>query len=360
MGFWTWLLGEKHRPTEELGHALRSRLATEGRADDSQAVATLQPEATAVPAPTDDSDCAWWTPADATLVEAVPIDRPELSTEARALEEVLISHFDGHDLEMPPLPQVVERVLARLADPKSSLGKVADDIAEDQVIAAAVLRMTNSPLYRGLNKITALRPATARLGVKALRTLMMHQSVRAAMFHGMGKDNELAQMLWRCAFAAASIMRELSHFTKTNQEDAFLIGLLHDIGNVIVLRTAETQKRYTGYQVDLDTFDYLCYECHQEFGELVAERWHLPDALKSVITDHHTYPSPADDLRIERLQLQVTDMITAMLGYAVPAKYNLLETRAVQDLGLAERAGFTAFLNGLPDKVEEALEIFRF
>ena len=153
-------------------------------------------------------------------------------------------------------------------------------------------------------------------------------------------------------------MRELSRFTTLDQEDAFLIGLLHDIGSVIVLRIAQAQKRYSGYEVDVDSFDYLCYECHQEFGELVAEQWHLPEALKALIADHHTYPSSDDPLRVERLQLQVADMINSLLGYARPASYHLLEARAVQELGLAERGDFAAFLNELPDTVEEALDIF--
>ena len=358
MGFWSWLFGET-RPTVDQRD--RTPIGVPGEAAPSgegQAVATLDPADAVASENTEVAPQPWWAPEGASQVDLIAIDRPDLSTEARALESMLISHFDGHDLNMPPLPQVVERVLGRLADPKSGLSKVADEIAEDQVIAAAVLRMSNSPLYRGLHKITALRPATARLGVKALRTLMMHESMRAAMFHGTGKDSALAQMLWRCAFAAACIMRELSRFTTLDQEDAFLIGLLHDIGSVIVLRIAQAEKRYSGYEVDIDSFDYLCYECHQEFGELVAERWHLPEALKALIADHHTYPSSDDPLRVERLQLQVADMINSLLGYARPASYHLLETRAVRELGLTERGDFTAFLNELPDTVEEALEIF--
>jgi HD-like signal output (HDOD) protein len=358
MGFWTWLFGET-RETPDRGYRTRQGGSGYGsRAANPSAVATLEPADAAAAERAEAADRPWWAPEGASLVEPAPVERPDLSTEARALEGMLISHFDGHDLNMPPLPRVVERVLGRLADPKSGLSKVADDIAEDQVIAAAVLRMTNSPLYRGLHKITALRPAAARLGVKALRTLMMHESVRAAMFRGAGKGSELARMLWRCAFAAACIMRELSRFTTVDEEDAFLIGLLHDIGSVIVLRIAQTQKQHTGYEVDVDTFDYLCYECHQEFGELVAEQWHLPETLKTLIADHHTYPSSDDPLRIERLQLQVTDMVTAMLGYAPSASYDLREARAVIELGLADRGDFVAFLDELPERVEEVLDIF--
>ena len=73
-----------------------------------------------------------------------------MSTEARALENALVSHFDGHDLTIPSLPRVPEGVLRELRSSDCDYGKVAGLIAEDQVIAAAVIRMANSPIYGGV------------------------------------------------------------------------------------------------------------------------------------------------------------------------------------------------------------------
>ena len=289
------------------------------------------------------------------MTELQDIERPELSMEARALENLLVSHFDGHDLRMPPLLPVAEAVLPRLGDPRCELGIVANTLSEDQVVAAALLRMANSPLYRGLNKITALRPAITRLGVRALRTLLMHESLRAAMFHRKGATRELASAVWRRSLASACIMRGLSQFTDLDVEDAFLIGLLHDIGDVIVLRIVSAEQTGGRYKIDLDAFEYLCFECHQEFGELIADSWSLPPNLKAIISDHHTYPQPDDPNRTARLQLQVTDMINTLLVYTPYHPYNLLESRPARDLGLASRDGFLSFLESLPDDVDETV-----
>ncbi len=150
-------------------------------------------------------------------------------------------------------------------------------------------------------------------------------------------------------------MRGLSKFTTVDRENAFLMGLLHDIGDVVVLRIVHGEHVHNRYEIDTDTFEYLCYECHQEFGELIADAWGLPSDLKTIITDHHTLSEPDHPLRTERLQIQLTDMINSLLGYAPFVCYDLLGSKVVSELGLAGRADFVAFLEGLPDRIEETV-----
>lgn len=354
MGLWSWILGKG--TDGEWGQAARPRHGPKGpRSTADQAVAILEPPDASATAGQKESVERWWAPEGATLTEPPEVERLNLSTEARALENLLVSHFDGHDLRLPPLLHVAEAVLPRLSNPRCELAAVANTLAEDQVIAAAVLRMANSPLYRGLHKTTALRPAITRLGVRALRMLLMHESLRAAMFHSNRGGNELANTIWSRSLASAYIMRGLSDFTDLNKEDAFLMGLLHDIGNVVVLRIVYGERVAQRYEIDPDTFEYLCHECHQEFGELIADAWLLPPDLKALISGHHTYPDPNDPLRNPRLQLQLTDMINALLCYTPFVPYNLLESRVVDDLDLAGRDDFTVFLEQLPDQVDETV-----
>lgn len=300
----------------------------------------------------------WWAPEGVDQLEPVGPSRPNMTTEARAIENTLVSHFDGHDLSMPPLPSVTERVLRRLRDGKSSLAEVAKDIADDQVIAAEVIRMSNSALYRGLNKTTSLQAAVTRLGVKAIRTTMLNQSMRAAMFSKKGADNDLSALIWYQSLAGSCVLRGLGKLLNVDEDEAALIGLMHDIGSVIVLRFVEEHEKASHALLDVDNFDYLCSESHQEFGELVAEAWNLPDAIKSLAGNHHLYPADDDPLRRERLMVILSDMICAMLGYAPPASYQLMETPVVADLGLNAVPAFRTFLENLPAEVESVLLSF--
>ncbi|NOX59249.1 MAG: HDOD domain-containing protein [Planctomycetes bacterium] len=328
------------------------------RSDSSTAVGLLEPEQEA-PESADDQDAEeWWRPADAEHTQRVPIADPNLTTEARALENMLISQFDGHDLSLPPLPRVPETVLRKLRKRKCSLPEIAVDISEDQVSAASVLRMSNSPLYRGMNKITSLEMAVVRLGSNAIKTLMLHQSMRSATFEQGGGNAKLAEMLSLRAVASAYIMRELAELTDVDSEEAFMIGLLHDIGNVMVLRTANSLHKLSKFDIDLDAFEYLCQETHLEFGELIAESWGLPDHIRTLISTHHTYPEPSDPLRKERLLIDVTDMISSLLTFTPYEPYDLLNCQAVIDLGFSERPEFGALLERIPEDLEEVLNFF--
>lgn len=289
-------------------------------------------------------------------MELASIERPELTAEARALESLLILHFDGRNLSLPPMPHVPERVLRIMSNRKFEMSQVAGEIGTDQVTAAAVLRMSNSPLYAGLQKTTAIGPAVVRLGTSAIRAAMLNLSMRSVAFKEQRKGNNRAETLWMRALAGSMVMRMLSRFTRVDPEEAFLMGLLHDVGNIIVLRIVNGQQASMKVQIADDTFEYLCHEAHQEFGELLAVAWALPVRLKTLISDHHTYPEPDQSYRIERLQLHLTDMICAQLSYAPYVAYNLLESRAVADLGLADHPDFIAFLDSLPEKLTESLE----
>lgn len=352
MGFWNWLTKTISTPSPSAPmepSPSRSQVTSSGGVGVAQLVSE-EPAAAggSVVAP-------WWAPVGATQTEALCPATPNLDTEARALEERLISHFDGHDLVLPPMPRVADKVLKRLRDSRSGAAQIAKDLSEDPVIAGDVLRMSNSVLYRGAEKIATLPAAVARLGNNALRTVMMHQSLRAAVFYAKGETLEFASLVWANCLASGVVMRDLAGLVRERQEDAFMTGLLHDIGNVIVLRIAHDQHKHTHTWPDLPTFEFLCHETHQELGELIALGWQLPPTLQSLISDHHSTPTDDDPLRKERWMIIATDMICQMLGYGPEAEYDLLHSRAFNELGLSDRADVVAWLTKLPQRVEEAV-----
>ena len=217
-----------------------------------------------------------------------------------------------------------------------------------------VLRAANCALW-GSRKVTSLLEAVTRLGINALRTLMLGESLRAAAFCKERRNRELAGLLWRRAVAGGCVMRALAEFTgQIDPEDAFAIGLLHDVGNVIVLQAVDKHEAFSHSRIDLQTFEYLCYECHELFGELIADKWALPPRLKELIQSHHRYPEDSDPLRNERLHLALADMINQMIGYGPPTSYDLLRSRPVRDLALTAEPGFVQFLQNLPEQIGHA------
>ncbi|MEK6797647.1 MAG: HDOD domain-containing protein [Planctomycetota bacterium] len=360
MGFWQWFLnnlgGAGPAPVERPVHGDAAQPAP-AVATATVVAAAPKPYA-AVPETAIDSPAApvWWRPVDGGLLDLSSPPEPELSTELRALEGKLISHFDGHDLSVPPMPQTADRVLRKLRDTKTSAKDIAKDLADDQVSAAYVLRLANSALYRGASKITNLQAAVARLGVQAIRTLMMHQSMRAALFHGRSADRQLVDWVWTGSLASAAIMHQFALLFRRDPDEAFLLGLIHDIGNVIVLREVHNHGHASYAGVDLTTFEYLCAETHQEFGELIATAWDLPPNMRSLVADHHRLPEPDDPLKMDRAMLMLTEMIKQMLGFTGPMQYDLLRSSPAEILGLSQRPDMDRFLEKLPERIDETLE----
>lgn len=348
MSFWDWIsaafTGRSERPHPSPAVATDSP----GGAGAASAVAEA-------PADEGSAESRWWQPAGAELIELTPATRPELTAEARAMENLLILHFDGRNLSLPSMPHVPEAVLRLLGSPKCSMRQVAEEIGKDQVAAAAVLRMANSPLYRGMEKITAIEPAVVRLGSHAVSTAMMNLSMRSVTFREKRAGNRRAEALWERALAGAIVMRSLCRFTRLDEDEAFLMGLLHDIGSIIVLRIANAQPADVQAEIDDPAFEYLCEEAHQEFGELLASEWALPARLRALISNHHTYPEPNEKYRLERLQLHLADMICSLMGFSPYAPYDLMNARAAHHLGLVGRAEFTPFLDGLAAHVVETI-----
>jgi len=197
LGWWHWIVdalaGGGGGQPEKTGGAAR-----EGSRAPGGVVATLEESDSGSPEPGEEHGAAcWWEPLGDAVTEPAAAARPELTTEARSLENILVSQFDGHELDLPPMPLVAERVIRRLGNANYDASELSRDLAEDQVIAASVIRMANSVLYAGVEKITSLRPAVNRLGANALRTLMMHQSLRAVALQRKGCDVELADILWQ-------------------------------------------------------------------------------------------------------------------------------------------------------------------
>lgn len=348
VGLWDLIWGWLTDPSPKAGHG--------APAPDGGHTATMTDDAPEENADEAAGEPPWYRPNDAVYTTLYHYPRPTLSSEALALENALAHQLDGHDLTLPPLPRVAEKVLKDLRSRKSSFNQIARHVAEDQVIAGAVLRMANSPLYRGRDKIQSLQPAVVRLGTNSIKTLMMHQSLRAVSAGFKGRTAHYAAAVWLNSQASAFVMRQLAPLRGIDVDDAFMIGLLHDIGNVVVLRQAAQHTKIADLQISQEEFDYICHECHQEFGELIADAWALPEHLKTIISTHHTYPEPDNPLRTEILLIHACDMICALLGYGPPQPYDLLESRAVADLGLDDNRDFLDVLEVLPGEVDDLLD----
>jgi HD-like signal output (HDOD) protein len=137
---------------------------------------------------------------------------------------------------LPMLPEIAHEVLAMLGDPETSIRDLSRVIEQDTVIAVKVLQVANSPLYGGLEPITDLTAACARLGLRNVAdAVQLAASGRIYVTNAPG-FKEMMLGLREHAVATACAARELARMLAVASDaSVFAMGLLHSVGAVMIL-----------------------------------------------------------------------------------------------------------------------------
>ncbi len=310
--------------------------------------------------PVVDEAACWWKPRGAGVIDLPVLPRPDLNSAGQEVEAGILRSLEetlsDPDIELPHLPHIPHQVLLLTRSETSNMRDIARLVSQDQVISADLLRRANSVAYGGVNKVTALDAALARLGMKGIRSFMISRSVKHVTLAVGGRGGQSrGEVLWKQSLASAYIMATLADRLGVPKEEAFLLGLLHDIGKVVVLRSCAQVTATTGRPVPDALFEYLCQEYHELMGEMIAEHWKLPAQIGEIIRAHHGREDADESHRRPRAMIQVTDAILALLGYAPRVEIDLLAMPAAAVLELAGDAEFLETLRVLPEVVKLAM-----
>ena len=135
--------------------------------------------------------------------------------------------------DLPPLPQVAAQVLRLSADPEATAGDFQRVIALDPALAGQVLRISNSTAFGMMREVTTLTQAITTLGVSALKSVVLASSARNLYRRGTVGSEE--RLLWEHALVTAMASRAFAERLGLPQtEEAFVGGLLHDIGKSVL------------------------------------------------------------------------------------------------------------------------------
>lgn len=240
-------------------------------------------------------------------------------------------------LELPVFPKAVREVVAIVDREDVDARQLADVIRRDPTLAAHLLRIANSPLFASRAPIVSLQQALARLGTAQIRQIAVLVACETRAFVLRGREN-VGKELLRHAVASAIFAQEIARLRRHNVEEAFLAGLLHDVGAPAVhQRIADLEnergKRYPDADV-ARAVDRL----HGAIGREIAERWGLPPRLCAAIGDHHGVVTEGSGHEALRATVQLADALT----------HELLDETEMQDV-VREAA---AVLNLYPEDLD--------
>ncbi len=296
----------------------------------------------------------WWEPREGMTPVLVAPAAPDASIHLKLFNQ-LTRALDDPALKLPQAPAVVQRALNMLRQPDVAYKTLADTVYQDAALTADVLRIANSVAYRGFSEVRRLDQAFSRLGQRELRRILLAIAVRTTSGGIPAEYRELGRELWRCALASAILMEHLAPRYGIAPNDAFLAGLLHDIGSLGLLRIVADFAETRGQTIPRPVFDRLVDKFHERLGLRIADVWELPPPLPELAGNHHHDLPDDEPLGELRSLVQFSDAACAALEYRHYVPYDLLRMKCAKRLKLTDTPETHELLRGLPVVLSERM-----
>jgi putative nucleotidyltransferase with HDIG domain len=199
-------------------------------------------------------------------------------------------------VRLPMMPQVLISLLDIYHRDDISLADVAHIVRRDAAISAKIIAVANSASQHGRRRSASLDQCLSMLGMAALKKIVINESI-AQVFRRFAKEREFdLRRFWEHSLRSALIARELAIATGyANQEEAYLGGLLHDVGQLAML--AADADRYLPLLSRPLNDDELCLQeqqsfklTHAEVGAWLIDKWELDSLLSDAVLYHHDRP----------------------------------------------------------------------
>ena len=196
--------------------------------------------------------------------------------------------------ELPLLPDVVVRLLQLKPDDELFFDKVLELAQEDPTFALQVIRLGNSASSAPISQIKSLQEAVARVGADAIAGLITSMAVLRVFVPVSPGEKELWVHSIQVAVIAKKLASSLSAF-KIDPNQAYLCGLLHDIGRFVMFDKAATELirvEAENWQTPEELIEAelsICGFDHSKLGGLVCKKWALPEIVRRVVAYHHMY-----------------------------------------------------------------------
>ena len=200
--------------------------------------------------------------------------------------------------DLPTIPVIAIKVMQLIESETATAEELAKIVASDPAVAARVLKISNSSFYGCRRQIQTISSAIVILGFSTLRSLVVAASLKQ-VYKPFGL---IEKMLWEHSFAAGLAAKIIAHETRAaNEEEAFLAGLFHDIGKIIMNsldrdKFQEVMQRCYNDGISFEESERSVYPfSHEEVGANVIKKWNFPDILATAILQHHTLQFDACD-----------------------------------------------------------------
>jgi len=222
--------------------------------------------------------------------------------------------FGSPGYKPPMLPSVALEIHELSCTPDVNTEKLIALLERDPMLAGQVLKVANSPLFRGRDAETSLRNAVLRLGLKNLGEVVFELALHMRVFRS-AEYSDLMEDLRRHSTACANVCRLLAAKAGQDPENAFLCGLLHDIGIAAILIVL-SERRKSEPPLEGAVLDEVVRQTHEDVSGMLVRLWKLPPDVVEVVSHHHTRQA-VESAPLLSSVVVVADALATKFGFAV-------------------------------------------
>ena len=233
--------------------------------------------------------------------------------------------------DLPSLPIIVMELLETMEQEDASSALLTHKISQDQALTAKILRVANSSFYGMSARVTTVAQALSILGFSTVRALVTAASISGAFVLDTNSPFNFSPF-WKHAIATAICAKHLAPFSRVAPDSAFITGLLHDIGQLVLatkFASAYAQvsaHRQTNDCEVIDAERMVLQFDHAMVGAALAEHWRFPPAMQQAVLQHHAIDSAhAEPLTVV---IHIANTITHVLDLAGDPMEALPDTSA--------------------------------
>jgi putative nucleotidyltransferase with HDIG domain len=244
--------------------------------------------------------------------------------------------------QLPPLPHVAKKILSMTADlAQTDAQALTTVLSTDQALAAQILKAANSAFYALNREVTNVRQACTLLGFAKIRSMAV-AFLADGVFTSAG---QLGKQLWEHGLGTAVFARVIAEeVARPEAEDAFIGGLLHDVGKTLLLKADREAFQLAMIESGDDAPMRLEAEKenfgtdHTQLGTFLAQKWGFPKKLIRAIQTHHFVGPPHLETKFEAV-IALANQAAHRYGIGCPETYgiNLFGLPSFSMLGLTDK-----------------------
>ena len=195
--------------------------------------------------------------------------------------------------KLPTLPGIAMRILEVVRNEETSLKEIADVLSADPPLSAQVLKLINSPFYGVRTQVTSVPHAVNLLGLNTVKNLALSFSLLRDYQKSKGQDFDYTNFWKQSLIGAVSSKLIAEKVVPSFAEDAFFLGLIHNIGilassqcmpkqySLVLKEKARAVCSYHEAENQILGFN------HMEVGEYLIRAWGLPETFFVPVRYHH-------------------------------------------------------------------------